>query len=389
MASAIPPEVVEFEYNQSGTLYGCLVCDRKGSRRELEDHVVLRHLTGEAPFKCKECGKAFPREDKARSHVTKNHPGHVYRDIIQEGKKDDLLVEHARELTREEGMVYTHDRLAKKQSKTKRKSEVEAATVGPSPKKAKTSSPANEGVEVVINPPATDPLLLTPAAPVVFSPVGKNPSDAATEEIRTMLGALMAAQEQDHKLLESVKKAQEEADKRSLKQSRVLGTVQSELQKCSEAIKRIEERDVDVEPKDGAVPLDLTEIKTALLQVENKLERQETTLESGILDLKSGVANAKKATADGIHQMSTRMDNLKTTNTTGFMDVERLIRGQTSQDTRSNANQRRFAGMIGAISAGLREGLQIYHNRPENGNDPRQDPRRASREETIRRNLNL
>ena len=74
MATPVPPEMVEFHYEQSPPLYGCRSCEHKGKQTTIKEHVL-----------------AFMQETKARTHVTKAHSGHTFKQIIQKESILDLL----------------------------------------------------------------------------------------------------------------------------------------------------------------------------------------------------------------------------------------------------------------------------------------------------------
>ena len=159
------PEVVEFHYEQSAPLYGCRSCERKGEQKTTEEHVLARHHEGPAPFTCSECQKTFTQETKARTHVTKGHSGHTFKQIIKKDSSVDLLNSGARLLTKEEGKAYIHESILRKQVrvplKRKAKAEPEDKVTAP-PRDEEAAGVPEEGEthpqpEEAVLPQAQDP----------------------------------------------------------------------------------------------------------------------------------------------------------------------------------------------------------------------------------------
>ena len=128
MASAVPIEVVDWAYQETPPLYACLSCKRVGEAKVIEDHVLAQHHEGPPPFQCAPCKRKFSRELKARSHVTKNHSGKTFKEVIVKKPEVNILASGARPLSEGEAKSHLQDQIAKKLLKFPLKRKAERAS---------------------------------------------------------------------------------------------------------------------------------------------------------------------------------------------------------------------------------------------------------------------
>ena len=121
------------------------------------------------PFECAPCKRKFSWELKALSHVTKNHSGETFKEVIVKKPEVNILASGARPLSEDEAKSHLHDQIAKKMLKfpLKRKAERDQ-TEGQPPIAAKsrpeTSTKAEASATLQQKGPEVEPIVL-PTAP--------------------------------------------------------------------------------------------------------------------------------------------------------------------------------------------------------------------------------
>ena len=272
------------------------------------------------------------------------------------------------------------------------------------------SRPAD--IPIDLHAPLGDPLLRTPQTPVLPLPAVQPVVSGEPSGLKAMLSTLVASQENCHitlkELVSEQKGLKTKIDALQTQQgklqtdldreSRIVRAMQGELQKHLAASKKAQEAD-------DARVLDSAPLKRSLEEIEERLATGVCEEVRGILQELTELSSefqdrldqlpqttclaGHKETVGEIKAIKEDVRKLSESVSSEFETLGRSVRGHAAQDTRSAAERRRFAGMIGCITNGLREGLQTYHNRRENASDPRQDPLRPSREDASRRNLRM
>ena len=337
MASAVPIEVVDWAYQETPPLYACLSCKRVGEAKVIEDHVLAQHHEGPPPFQCAPCKRKLSRELKARSHVTKNHSGKTFKEVIVKKPEVNILASGARPLSEGEAKSHLQDQIAKKMLKfpLKRKAEwdqsegqppiaaksrpetlmkaeasaipqqkgpeVEPIVLPAAPQAdralpaARPKSPAATQPEVtasvppaevlvpltpnlqdtvVCHAPAGNFLLLTPLS-VGCAPLSSMPSPKTneTEELRSLVKALLENQAKDRQLMQELLQGQKDLKTRLDKvdtkrghyqdklkaQNRTIGSIHSDVRAVASQVDALKK-----EVKHSALTAELTTVRSRL-----------------------------------------------------------------------------------------------------------------------------
>ena len=352
MTSVVDTVLVKQEYDRLAPLYQCRNCSRQGQEKSIEDHIVKRHLVGDAPFRCKECSATFARRDTARGHNTRQHPGKVFPDAVEccPEARATLLSKYARVMTREEGLAYCHDRLALQQRKACSKATSQSQSQPQPPKEVSPPTPppttsASSSTPISLHAPQEDPLLATP--PVLLTPLQ---STAQTPELPRQndfadLELMFSARPAVPTMLDVMSMLQGIAAKQD--------RLQAQVTSLQSSVRRIEEDNQKIKS-------DVTRCGQTASAAQGEARR---------------CSNNMTKVITGINKVTAGIDRIG--------DYMRHVsKHETDRETHTKAALREIIG-------GCQRGLDAMEDRPSKCHAARNDEGRTQREESAKRSLEL
>ena len=205
-----------------------------------------------------------------------------------------------------------------------------------------------------------------------------------------ILGSLVQGQKELKTRLDTISEKCGQCQDKVKAQARVVGSIHAELQtlgKDAEELKKRVKQSVsaaELTTVQSHVDDRLAKLTTCLLEIQNELTKPKDSAPNSSL-LKASLARQEAQ----LQLLSQEVTGVKSQMETEFVARRSKSRSSSQHLTWVSNEHRCIKALFGPLYSGLREGMQLYHNQPENPVDPRQHARRVVWKDTVLRDLNL